>query len=324
MKRSETKNQLNKHPVIIITFIVLFLYAASILLVLAWGLLTSLKSDIDFEFMANYIGLPNMEFSKNETLRFANFTTVFKYMGTLQYSTAYYSGTTKVAHTLGGNGQTVSFLTYLWYTLLYVGVGSFILAFVPAVGGYMCAKYKFKFSKIQIAIYLLFMMIPIVGNYPSELSFLRWAGLYDTFIGNWIQKFHFSGMYFFVFLAFYQGMHDAYAEAAEIDGASQLDILVRIIVPLSANVIGSVFLIQFINLWNDYQTPLLYLPTKPTLAYVVYLFSTVNAPGLDVAVKGKHPVEIAACLMLAMPILVIYCVFNKKLVGDISMGGIKG
>lgn len=324
MKKAETKNQLNKHPVIIITFIILFLYAASIILVLAWGLLTSLKSDIDFEIMSNYIGLPNLEYSKNEAFRFANFGTVFKYMGTLQYSSVYYSGTTKVTHTLGGGGATISFLTYFWYTLLYVGVGSIILAFVPAVGGYMCAKYKFKFSKIQCTVYLLFMMIPIVGNYPSELSFLRWTGLYDTFIGNWIQKFHFSGMYFFVFLAFYQGLPDAYAEAAEIDGASQLSILIKIVVPLSANIIGSVFLIQFINLWNDYQTPLLYLPTKPTLAYVVYLFSQTNAPGLSPAVKGKHPIEIAACLMLALPILVIYCVFNKKLVGDISMGGIKG
>lgn len=324
MKREKTKNQLNKHPVIIATFIVLFLYAVSIILVLAWGLLTSLKSDIDFEIMSNYIGLPNLEYSKNEALRFANFGTVFKYMGTLQYSSIYYSGSTKVTHTLGGGGVNVSFLTYLAYTFLYVGVGSIILAVVPAVGGYMCAKYKFKFSKIQCTIYLLFMMIPIVGNYPSELSFLRQTGLYDTFIGNWIQKFHFSGMYFFVYLAFYQGLPDAYAEAAEIDGASQLSILIRIVFPLSINVIGAVFLIQFINLWNDYQTPLLYLPTKPTLAYVVYLFSLINAPGLSPAVKGKHPIEIAACLMLALPILVIYCVFNKKLVGDISMGGIKG
>ena len=61
-------------------------------------------------------------------------------MGTLQYSTAYYSGTTKVAHSLGGAGQTVSVFTYFIYTVLYVGVGSVILAVVPAVGAYMCAK----------------------------------------------------------------------------------------------------------------------------------------------------------------------------------------
>lgn len=320
----KAKNQLNKNPVIIVTMVVLVIYALSIIFLLGWGLLTSLKSDIDFEIMSNYIGLPNSEYSKDEMFRFANFTTVFKYMGTLQYSSIFYSGTTKVTHTLGGEGKTISFFTYLWNTILYTGVGSVILAVVPAVGAYMCAKYKFRFSKIQYTVYLLFMMIPIVGTYPSELSFLRAAGLYDTFLGNWIQKFHFSGMYFFVYFAFYQGLSDAYAEAAEIDGASQLNVLVRIIIPLSINLIGSVFLIQFINLWNDYQTPLLYLPTKPTLAYVVYLFSQVNSPGLSPAVKGKHPIEIAACLMLALPILVVYCAFNKKLVGDISMGGIKG
>ncbi|MGN1052494.1 MAG: carbohydrate ABC transporter permease [Candidatus Scatosoma sp.] len=320
----KVKNPLNKNPIIIVTMAVLILYALSILLVLGWGLLTAFKSDIDFEIMGNYIGLPNSEYSREEMFRFKNFTTVFKYMGTLQYSAIFYSGSTKVSHTLGGAGETVSFFTYLWYTILYTGIGSLILAIVPAVGAYMCAKYKFKFSKIQYTVYLLFMMIPIVGTYPSELAFLRATGLYDTLWGNWIQKFHFSGMYFFVYFAFYQGLPDAYAEAAEIDGASQLNVLLRIIIPLSIKMIGSVFLIQFINLWNDYQTPLLYLPTKPTLSYVVYLFSQLNSPGLSPAVKGKHPVEIAACLMLALPILVLYCAFNKKLVGDISMGGIKG
>lgn len=320
----KTKNQLNKNPIIIVTMVVLAAYALSIICVLGWGFLTSLKSEIDFGTMGNHIGLPNMELSRNEALKFSNYSKVFQNMGTLQYSSVFYAGSTKISHTLGGNGQTVSFLTYLGYTLLYVGIGSVILAVVPAVGAYMCAKYKCKFSKIQYAVYLLFMMIPIVGTYPSELSFLRRVGLYDTFIGNWIQKFHFSGMYFFVYYAFYQGLSDAYAEAAEIDGASQLSILVKIVIPLSVNMIGSVFLIQFINLWNDYQTPMLYLPTKPTLAYVVYLFSALNTPGLSQAVKGKHTIEIAACLMLAMPILVIYCVFNRKLVGDISMGGIKG
>lgn len=320
----KTKNQLNKNPLIIIITIVLALYAATIIFILLWGLLTALKNEDEFAILRNYMGFPNAEISSNEMFRFANFKLVLENMQKLKYSVAFYSGTTKISHSIGSSGAPISFFTYLLYTLLYVGVGSVILAVVPAIGAYMCAKYKFKLSKIQYVVYLLFMMIPIVGTYPSELSFLRATGLYDSFLGNWIQKFHFSGMYFFVYYAFYQGLSDAYSEAAEIDGASQFYVLVSIIIPLSINMIGSVFLIQFINLWNDYQTPLLYLPTKPTLAYAVYLFSQVNAPGLDSSVKQNLPIESAACLMLAVPILIVYSVFNKKLVGDISMGGIKG
>ena len=169
----KTKNQLNKNPIIIVTLIVLALYALSIICVLGWGVLTSLKSQKDFKTMGNYIGLPSLKLSRAEALNFANFTKVFKYIGTLQFSSAYYAGSTKVAHSLGGGGKTISFFTYIIYTILYVGVGSIILAVVPAIGAYMCAKYRYKFSKIQYAVYLLFMMIPIVGAYPSELSFLR-------------------------------------------------------------------------------------------------------------------------------------------------------
>lgn len=147
------------------------------------------------------------------------------------------------------------------------------------------------------------------------------------FLSNWIQKFHFSGMYFFVYYAFYEGLSDAYSEAAEIDGASQFKILLHIIIPLSMKMIGSVMLIQFINLWNDYQTPLLYLPTKPTLAYSVYLFMAGQGDGVlgfPNNLKTNYPLQTAACMVLAVPVLIIYCAFNKKLLGDISMGGIKG
>ena len=132
-------------------------------------------------------------------------------------------------------------------------------------------------------------------------------------------------MYFFVYLAFYKGFSDTYAEAAEIDGASQLDVLFRIVIPLSMKTIGSVLLIQVINLWNDYQVPLLYLPTHPTIAYATYLFTdATKAIGLTGEFRGRIYYEVSACMMLALPILVIYIAFNKKLMGDISMGGIKG
>ena len=76
MKKS--KNLLNKNPIIIVTMVILALYAASIIVVLAWGALTAFKSDIDFEILGNYIGWPDLEFSEDEVLRFANFTKVFK------------------------------------------------------------------------------------------------------------------------------------------------------------------------------------------------------------------------------------------------------
>ena len=298
--------------------VILFIYAVSLISVLGWGFLTSLKSRMDFR--KDPIGFPSFSMSRAQILQFQNYQDVMSAMGTLKFPAAYIKAGQRYSVTVDGN-----YTTYLLNTLLYVGVGSIILAFVPAIGAYMCSKYKCKFSSIQTTVYLLFMMIPIVGTYPSELDFLRRTGMYDTFWGNWIQKLHFSGMYFFVYLAFYKGFSDTYAEAAEIDGASQFDILIKIVIPLSMKTIGSVLLIQVISLWNDYQVPLLYLPTHPTIAYATYLFTdATKAIGLAGEFRGRAYYEVAACMMLALPILIIYVIFNKKLMGDISMGGIKG
>ena len=314
----KTKNPLNKNVIIIVVMVVLLVYALSLIFVLGWGFMTSLKGRIDFR--KNPLGLPNMELSHAQIFQLQNYQDVMRGMGMLKFPAAYIRAGQRFQRTVDG-----SYILYLYNTLMYVGVGAIILAFVPAIGAYMCSKYKCKFSQIQTTVYLLFMMIPIVGTYPSELGFLRATGMYDTFWGNWIQKLHFSGMYFFVYLAFYKGFSDTYAEAAEIDGASQLDVLFRIVIPLSMKTIGSVLLIQVINLWNDYQVPLLYLPTHPTIAYATYLFTdATKAIGLTGEFRGRIYYEVSACMMLALPILVIYIAFNKKLMGDISMGGIKG
>ena len=163
------------------------------------------------------------------------------------------------------------------------------------------------------------MTIPTVGIYPSEITLLRNLGLYDTMIGIYIQKFSCYGMYFFVFHAFFESIPDTYSEAAEIDGASQFTIMVRIMMPLAVKMIGTVMLIQFIHLWNDYQTAYLYLPSYPTLAYGVWYVNFQGGGEL-----GRTPVRVASCMTLAIPVLIIFSFFKDKIMGNVSMGGIKG
>ena len=122
----------------------------------------------------------------------------------------------------------------------------------------------------MFVVYLVIMCVPIVGNYPSEVTFLRNTLLYDEIWGNYIQKMGGAGMYFFVFYAFFKGLPDTYREAAEIDGASDLKIMVRVYFPLAIKIISTVFLIQLVALWNDFSTPYLYLKSHPTLSFGVY------------------------------------------------------
>ena len=311
MKKQE-KGIFNKVFVISVS-ILLTLYALTMIFLLGWGLLTSLKSRTDFLFAENVLGFPNLEYSRDELLHFANYKLIFENFNFTK-KVVFYSGNKLITHESESN-----FFTLILNTFLYAGVGSLIAAIVPAVVAYTCVKYKFRFSKILYAVVLFVYIVPVVGNYPSLITVLRDLGLYDSFGGNYIQKFSFTGMYFFVYWAFYESLSDTYSEAAEIDGASQVRILTSIILPLSIKIISSVWLILFVQHWNDYQTPMLYLPTKPTLSYGVYYMTQIDHSGK----LTQTPTKIAGCMLLALPILVAFIFLKEKLMGNVSMGGVK-
>lgn len=301
-------------PIVIIVCVLLIIYSISLFVPLLWGLLTTFKSSKDFGVIGGYniLGLPNPKYSANE-IRFGNYKEVFSGFS-VSTRVSFYTIAGKVNHSSKDN-----LLSLLLNTILYAGVGSAILAFVPAEVAYLCAKYKYKFSSILYGCALVVMVMPIVGAYPSEITLLRQLGLYDSLWGNWIQKFSFVGMYFFVYYAFYAGLSDTYIEAAEIDGASQLRVFVSIIIPLSVKMISTVMLIQFVQLWNDYQTPLLYMPTIPTIAYGIYHNTMMETSGN----WQKAPLKITSCMILAIPVFIIFIFLKDKLMGNITMGGIK-
>lgn len=142
--------------------------------------------------------------------------------------------------------------------------------------------------------------------------------MYDTIWGMWIKSFTFANSYFLIFHAFFSGVSDTYTEAAQLDGASQFRILWTIYVPLASKTITTVFLLLFVANYNDYNTSLLYIPTHPTLAYAVWYFSRGMGGGSE-----NPPFNFAASMTLALPMVILFVFFKKKLMGDISLGGIK-
>jgi ABC-type glycerol-3-phosphate transport system permease component len=162
------------------------------------------------------------------------------------------------------------------------------------------------------------MMLPIVGSTPSELAIAHSLGFYNHIWGMWIMQAHFLGMYYFVFHAMFRGIPKDFAEAAYIDGASEWRVLFSIMLPMVKNTLFIVMLLSFIGYWNDYQTPLLYIPSHPTVAYGLYLFSRSTDQNL-----ATIPMKLTGCMLMVLPIFVIFMIFHDKMIGNISMGGLK-
>ncbi len=295
----------------IIVCVILVVYVISLCIPLVWGFITSLKGRREFTRNDNYLGFPTWKYSAEE-IKFKNYIDILKN----------FEIETKVSYLANGRevniAKKIGIFEIIIYTLLYCVGGAFIYAIVPFTVAYLVQKFKYKFSKFVYVVALASMVIPSVGTMAAEITMLRNMGLYNSIWGNYIQKFNFGGQYFFVYCAFFAGFSDGYSEAATIDGASQFKIFTHIVVPLGSKILLTVFMLQLVGLWNDYQTPLLYLPTYPTLAYAVYkmTFGTWSA-------SNSISSRIAGCMILAIPMLVFFIAFKEKIMGNVTMGGLK-
>ena len=299
MKKGRSPVENKQNTLTIIMLVCLILYTISLLGVLAWGLMTSFKGPIDF--MDHPYQFPQKIVNNIKTV-----LEEFKLDNTITAD--------------GLSSRRVTLPQMFLYSILYA-LGSAVAAtIIPCVTAYACARFPFKFSKVLYTVVIVAMIIPTVGNLPSELQMVVNLKLYNKIYGLWLLKANFLGMYFLVFYGVFKSFPASFTEAAKIDGASNWTIMVKIAFPLVMNVMSTVLLINFINFWNDYQTPLLYMPAYPTVAYGLFQLNMG-------AVRGKManvPAKMAASLLVVIPTVVLFIIFQGKLLGSLTVGGVKG
>lgn len=281
--------------ILIILFAVLMVYAIMLCGSLGWGIMTSFKNKSDY--FLNRLGFPDV-------WTIENYSTALKYLFVeIEVSTGF---------------KPIYIETMYLYSILYAAGGAFVQTAVTCLVAWTTSKFDCKFSRILYAFVLFTMSLTIVGSLPSELQVAHDLGLYDSMLGMYFMKAHFLSVYFLVFYAAFKGLPSSYFEAAELDGAGQFCLLFRIAVPLIKNIFITVFLLFLIQYWNDYQTPMLFLPSYPTVAYGIYKFSQKSQGPLS-----SVPAKLAGCMFLLLPMLAVFVAFNKTLLAGVSMGGIK-
>lgn len=282
-----------------IMFAIILIYCISLIVPFIWGGLTSLKGN--FDFRTNVLGLPKKWKWEN-------------------YKRVYEEFYVPISSSIDGKvmRRNVFIAEMIKNTLLYAVGSSFFATLVACLTSYLIIKFPYKFGKILYAVIVVVTIIPIVGSLPSSLQLTKALRIYDTIWGMWIMAANFTSIYVLVFCGAMASLPDALIEAAKIDGASNLMVLVRIILPLVKNTFFTVMLLLFVSYWNDYQTSLIYLPTHPTLSVGMYnLFMSTDSD------LSWPPAKIAGCYLLFIPILILFVIFHKRLMGNLTMGGVK-
>ena len=197
------------------------------------------------------------------------------------------------------------------------GSVTFLSVLFSAMVAYALVKTKLPFKKYVLDIILASMMIPaILLLIPTYCMMYEW-GWINTY-RVLIVPFCISPYNIFLMVQFMRQIDDSYLEAARIDGANELVIFTKVILPLSKPIIATLAIITFMAIWNDFLNPLLYLrgDSKMTVQLAVYKFNT-SIPG-----ENKEMLW-AALTLVTVPVVIVYLFLQKHFMKAFGGVGLK-
>ena len=285
-RAKKNKKTIGQKIVYTIAFIMIAFFSFSYLYALLWGFVAGLNTND---------GLILNPFRFPEVPMWSNYVKIFS------------------EFVVGGVNFGEMTFNSLWLTL-----GGAFLEVACATGlGYVTSKYKFRGGMAIHFVALLVMMIPIYGSMPARYRLIYQLGINDS-VAYLITYTGGLGFNYLMAYSFFKSVSWAYAEAGFIDGANDFIIFFRIMLPQALGPLCSLFVIQTIGIWNDYQNPLLYLKQMPTLATGLYLYNN------EANASGHLELLMAGTMVSIIPILILYFIFHKTLLNEIVAGGLKG
>lgn len=207
---------------------------------------------------------------------------------------------------------------YTWNTLKITGIaviGQILSCSLVAFG---FARMRFPGRNFLFVLLLSTMMLPAQVTMIPVFKIFASLGWYDTFLPLTVPAFF--GAPFFVFLLrqYYMIIPHEMDEAARIDGANTWQVFTKVLLPQVKPALATVAIFSFMNHWNDFLGPLIYLnsPAKRTLALGLYAF------------QGQYSTDwqflMAASTVVMLPLLVLFFIGQKYFIQGVVISGVKG
>ncbi|MGD8983944.1 MAG: carbohydrate ABC transporter permease [Desulfobacteraceae bacterium] len=211
------------------------------------------------------------------------------------------------------------FLRYISNSVYVSIITVFLSVTLATVGGYAVTRLRFRGRGFMSTSILLIYMFPaIVLVIPLYVIFSR-MGLRDSIhVLIFVYLAQTLPVALYMLRSYFQTLPAEMEEAGLIDGCGRLGVIWRIVIPLSAPALASVALYTFMIAWNEFLFAFMFLdtPEKFTLSRgVVQLESSVHL---------SKQLVMAASVMVTIPILVLFIFFERRLVGGLTAGAMKG
>jgi len=205
---------------------------------------------------------------------------------------------------------------WIFNTVLVAGVETFSTILTSVLAGYAFARLRFWGRDQLFYLYLAAMMVPIQVTLIPSFMIVRSLGLLNTYQGiAVIHLVQFSGI--FLMRQFFLNIPSELEDAARIDGCSWLRVLWQIVLPVSLPAIAALGILAFTTGWNDFLWPLVVV-NKPDIMTIVLGLASMRSES-----TAWGPL-MAATTLSAVPLTVVYLLFQRWFTEGIVTSGIKG
>ena len=270
---------------LLVASIILCFYSVTMLMPLYFLVINSFKQS--FEFFDNAWALP-------KALSFENYALAWQL----------------------GVGD-VSIVDMYINSIILTGAAVSISTAATTVTSYVLSRFSFRGRGFLVAVGIGVMLIPDLGASATTYKLFVDLNMIDswTILVKYASPF---GLMFLIMYSTFRTVSPTYAEAAKMDGASEMRIFLEIMLPMARGCIGMMCVMQAIASWNDYYTPYMYMPSVKTLALGLQELS-------EEAATYSNYTELYAAMVLAIaPLLVLFICMRKTIINNAVAGGLKG
>jgi multiple sugar transport system permease protein len=201
--------------------------------------------------------------------------------------------------------------------LIFIGNTFFSLTFI-GLAAYSLSHLRVPMKKWITLYFLSTLLIPSASYLIPNFLNLRGFGLLNTYWAYWLPA---GANAFFLLLLknFFDGLHKELFESARIDGASELRCFLNIAIPLSTPILVTLVLLGFSTTWNDfYWSSLVMKEDKLPLAAAIYTKIMYGGSSIN------WNIRFAILSMTLVPPVVVFLIFQKYIIGGLSVGAVKG
>ena len=191
---------------------------------------------------------------------------------------------------------------------------------VNGLAGYVLSKIKPTGSKLIERLIFASMMLSGMSLLPLYMTFVDFPIFHINLTGSYLPIWMMSGasaFNVFLFRNFFNGIPNSYLEAARIDGCNDLRIFLKVILPMSRPIIMVLTILTIIGTWSNFMWPYMLLGNTDKEPVSVMLYNSTS--GLL-----RDDESLLLTMIACVPMIIMYAIFSKRIMGGVNMSGIKG